>query len=54
MSTVDEARLKERVLGGRARLHVSPVVIQNVLASVDEPSCLGHRASVKKVSSHGQ
>jgi hypothetical protein len=46
--------LEERVLGGRARLHVSPVAIQNVLARVDEPSCPGHRAIVKRVRSHGQ
>jgi hypothetical protein len=29
------------------RLHVSPVAVQNVLASVDEPSCPAHRAIVK-------
>ena len=46
--------LEERVFGDRARLHVSPVAVQNVLASVDEPSCPGHRAIVKRVSSHGQ
>lgn len=46
--------LEECVLGGRAGLHVSPVAVHNVLASVNEPSCPGHRAIVKQVSSHGQ
>ena len=41
--------LKERVLGVRAGLRVPPVAVQNVLASVDEPSRTDHGALVERV-----